>query len=180
MTRLLKALTVVLALILWSRPAAAEDRPPVADERIVLHTIAGDLVLALYPTIAPQTVEQLLKLARAGVYDTTAFVRIEPAFVAQISAHWDRTKPLTDEQKALIKKIPAELDPSVKHGRLTLSMAREDADINSAESSFSILLNSAPHLDGKYTIFGRVVSGLTVLEDILVGEPITRVDLIPS
>src|SRR6185436_7315530 len=121
---------------------------------VVLHTIAGDVVLAFYPDAAPGHVQQILALARAGVFDTTHFFRIEPNFVAQISVAEDRTTPLTESQKGLIHKLKAELHPTLKHHRGTLSMAHADGDVDSGETSFSILLADAPHLDGQYTIFG--------------------------
>jgi cyclophilin family peptidyl-prolyl cis-trans isomerase len=151
----------------------------------VLHTIAGDLVLVLYPGVAPQTVAQILELVRAGVYDGTAFVRVEPGFVAQLSAANDRTTPLDAKQQALVHKIPAEFS-KLLHVRGVLSMAREDADVNSNETSFSILLGPAPHLDGKYTIFGRLESGDAVIEEMLrvprgaMLRPSVRLDVIKA
>jgi cyclophilin family peptidyl-prolyl cis-trans isomerase len=181
--RLLQLLVVFLA-VLVARPAAADEDPPLGDEHIILRTVAGDMVLGLFPSVAPRTVEQLVKLVRAGVYDGTAFVRIEPNFVVQLSAHWDRTTPVTDAQKELIHKIPAEFSETVKHKRGSLSMAREDKDINSAETSFSVLLAPAPHLDGKYTIFGKLIAGEAVLEQMLrvprgaANRPVVRLDVL--
>jgi cyclophilin family peptidyl-prolyl cis-trans isomerase len=166
----LKALLPVLftlALLLWpARATAQSETLTLSEERIILRTVAGDMVLVLYPEVAPRTVEQILKLVRAGVYDTTAFVRIEPGFVAQLSAHHDRTVPINDQQQALVHPIAAELT-KVKHVRGVLSMAREDGNVDSAETSFSILLGPAPHLDGKYTVFGRLESGEAVLEEMV-------------
>lgn len=165
------ALSLSLALLSATAAAqtAAEGRVELAQpapERVVFHTVAGDLVFVLYPKAAPQTVEQFLKLVRAGVYDTTAIVRIEPGFVAQVSTAADRRVPFTPAQAALLRKLPAEFS-ALRHEAGVLSMAREDADKNSAETSFSILLGDAPHLDGKYTIFGRVEAGHGVLRELV-------------
>src|SRR5438309_9496606 len=105
--------------------AQAEDpaAPRVADERIVLRTVAGDIVLALYPEVAPQHVKHLLKLAEFGVYDTTHFFRIVPGFVLQVSSASERVYPLGREQNALIRRLPAEFS-KVPHRRGVLSMAR--------------------------------------------------------
>jgi len=158
---------LALALLLQS------DAPRLADERILLRTSTGDLVLALYPEVAPKHVAQILRLVRLGVYDGMHFHRVEPGFVAQLSGHHDRTAPLTPVQSAAIAKIPGEFS-AIRHRRGILSMARFD-DPDSAETSFSILLGPAPHLDGKYTVFGHVESGLDVLAAIeRVDREVTR------
>jgi cyclophilin family peptidyl-prolyl cis-trans isomerase len=144
--------------------APALDTP--APQRVIFHTVAGDLVFVLFPQAAPKTVEHFLKMVAAGVYDTTAFVRVEPGFVIQVSNAADRKVPFTQAQQALIHRLPAEFN-ALKHERGILSMAREDADVNTAETSFSILLGAAPHLDGKYTVFGRLEQGYGVLEEML-------------
>ena len=145
--------------------SAAEIQAP-ATERVVFHTVAGDLVFALFPNAAPQTVKQFLALARAGVYDTTTFARIHPGFVAQVSTAQDRQRPLTAEQTALIHRLPLEAS-ALRHTRGLLSMARPDGDPNGAETSFCILLGPAPQLDDKYTVFGRLESGDDVLTELL-------------
>ncbi len=155
---------LALASLLLAAPVVrADDGPRVADERIVLHTTVGDLVLALYPDVAPQTVEQLLNLTRLGVYDTVPFYRIDPAFLVQLANAQSRTVPMTPEQSAAIHRLPAEFS-GLRHRRGTVSIAHEDNDPNSGETSFSILLIDAPHLDGKYTIAGRLERGEDVLD----------------
>ncbi len=157
----------VLALLLQA-PA-----PTPARERIMLRTSMGDIVLALYPDVAPKHVAQILRLVKLGVYDGMHFRRVEPGFVAQLSGHHDRATPLTPEQSAAIVRIPAEFS-AIRHERGILSMARFD-DPNSAETSFSILLGRAPHLDGKYTVVGRVESGMDVVAAIeRVDREVTR------
>ncbi len=144
---------------------------------MILHTIAGDIVLAFYPDVAPKHMAQILKLAREGAYDTTHFHRIESGsngpFVAQISNVQDRVVKLTPEQEKLIHKIPGEFS-SIKHKRGILSMARWGdpkrvkepvEDLNSAETSFSIILGGAAHLDEKYTVFGHVERGMEVVDE---------------
>ncbi|MCB0418750.1 MAG: peptidylprolyl isomerase [Bdellovibrionaceae bacterium] len=139
---------------------------PFGNERIVLHTIAGDIVLGLFPDKAPRHVEQLLRLARLGAYDTTHFYRLEPGFVLQTSLIEDRTVPAHPDLLAQARPLPLEIS-DLKHEQWVLSMARQDNDPNSATSSFSILLGNAPHLDGKYTIFGQVIDGFDVIAELL-------------
>jgi cyclophilin family peptidyl-prolyl cis-trans isomerase len=144
--------------------ASVQASPVKAPQRVILHTLAGDLVLALYPEAAPRTVAQFLGLVRNGVFDTTHFRRLEPGFVLQVGVAEDRIIPLNKAQKALLKKLPGEMGNGLKHHRGVLSMARYDGDKNSAVSSFSILLGDAPHLDGEYTIFGEIEGGIEVLQ----------------
>jgi cyclophilin family peptidyl-prolyl cis-trans isomerase len=166
-----KLLWLALASVCITATAFAADPPAprMGDERVLLRTTRGDLVLALYPDVAPKTVAQFLKLVRLGVYDSVFFHRIEPNFVAQLTDAQNRKRPLSPEQLAAITKLPAEFS-ALQHKAGVLSMARQDADVNSAETSFSILLAPAPHLDGKYTIFGQLEFGAPLLT-MLVKEP---------
>ena len=156
-------LLILFALACASGAAAQEPAPRVADQRIVLRTNVGDLVLALYPDVAPRHTEQLLKLARMGVYDGVNFFRVQTSFVAQLGDARHRQPALSPEQLAAVHPLPAEFS-ALRHGRGTLSMARYDDRPDSGETSFSILLGDAPHLDGKYTVFGRLESGDDVLD----------------
>lgn len=166
-------LFAVLPLTAHARVHGRHKVPKLSDDRVVLHTNMGDIVLGFYFNIAPKHVAQILKMVKAGVYDGASFFRVESGFVAQVSNNDARVTPVTDAQKAVIQKIPAEFS-ALKHRRGILSMARYDEDVNSAESSFSILLGDAPHLDGQYTIFGEVVSGMDVvsaIENVPLKEP---------
>lgn len=158
------ALLLCCALVRSEEPRTPAREP--APARIILRTIAGDLGLLLDPTIAPRHAEQLSKLARTGVYDTTHFYRVDPTFLIQVSSARDRQLPLTPAQLAAIRPLSLELS-STRHVRGALTMAREDDNPDSAETSFSILLADAPHLDGKYTVFGRLEYGWDVIDSLL-------------
>lgn len=158
----------LLALVLVAAQAAA-SAPRLSDERIIFHTTRGDLVVALYPDVAPRHAAQILRLVRLGVYDSTYVHRVEPGFIAQLTNAQNRKRPLSPQQLAAIHKLPAELS-AVPHREGVLSMAREDGDLDSAETSFSFLLGPAPHLDGKYTVFGQLEFGQSLL-DLLSREP---------
>jgi cyclophilin family peptidyl-prolyl cis-trans isomerase len=144
---------------------ATADAPKKAPQRVVFNTPAGDIVFALYPDVAPRHVRQFLNFVEQGVYDSTKFGRLEPGFVLQLFTAEDRRVPLTDQQRALLRPIKAEFS-DLPHRRGILSMARLDKDVNSACSSFSILLGPAPHLDGQYTIFGEVERGMDVVDEL--------------
>lgn len=132
---------------------------------VILETAAGEIEVVLYPSVAPKTVGQFVRLVDAGVYDGVRFHRLEPGFVLQAAAANDRSAQLTPEQQAVIQRIPLEVS-GVAHERGMLSMARWDGDPDSAETSFSILLGPAPHLDGNYTVFGQVESGWDAIKTI--------------
>jgi cyclophilin family peptidyl-prolyl cis-trans isomerase len=140
----------------------APAAPAVGDERILLRTNRGDLVVGLYDTVAPKHAAQIRKLVRLGVYDTTTIFRVEPGFVAQVVNAQNRKTPLTREQHAAIAQIPAEFS-QLKHRAGVVSMARDEDDVNSAETSFSFMLGRAPELDGKFTIIGQVEFGQRML-----------------
>ena len=140
----------------------APGGPAIGDERVLMRTNRGDLVFGLYDGVAPKHAAQIRKLVRLGVYDSTTIFRIEPGFVAQVTNAQNRQKPLTKEQREAIAAIPAEFS-KLKHRPGLLSMARDDDDVNSAETSFSFMLGRAPELDGKYTILGEVVWGQPLL-----------------
>mmetsp|Transcript_43821 Transcript_43821/g.70433 ORF Transcript_43821/g.70433 Transcript_43821/m.70433 type:complete len:228 (-) Transcript_43821:338-1021(-) len=152
-------LTAVLACCTLAGASAQK----LSDERVVLQTTKGDLELAFYPEVAPQTVRHILRLARRGLYNTNHFFRVDKGFVAQVAdVVGGRTAPMDAHQKAIASDSVQGEFSELKHVRGTLSMARYD-DPNSGTSSFSILLGAAPHLDSKYAVFGRLVAGEEVL-----------------
>ena len=122
--------------------------------KVLFTTTDGPLLLELWPKLAPKHVAQFVKLVKAGVFDGSLVIRNEKNFVVQFGGTFSRPAPLTPEQNAVVAPIPAEFS-DVKHVRGTVSMARDD-DPNSATTSFSILLGPAPHLDGTYTVFGKM------------------------
>lgn len=160
----------------------APEGVKVAEERLVLKTPAGVIVIALYPEVAPQSVAQMLKLAREGIFDGICIPRIAPGFLLQFSAaELDRQPVLPASLRTLIRPLPAEFS-KLKHVRGMVNLGRLDEDVNSATTSFCILLGDAPHLDGKYTIFGHVEYGMDVVEELLNAprdgtHPLERIDI---
>jgi peptidyl-prolyl cis-trans isomerase B (cyclophilin B) len=160
MKALLSLLFVAVALV--ARPAVAADATEVA----VVDTSKGQLVIEFWPDVAPNTVENFKKLAKSGFYDGTAFHRIIAGFMAQGGD--PLTKDLAKEELWGTGdpgyKIKAEFNDR-KHERGVVSMARS-ASPDSAGSQFFLMLGAAPHLDGQYTGFGKVIKGEDVLEKI--------------
>lgn len=162
-------LSVVLASLLICStvpPASAQAvQATLSNERIVLRTDLGDIVIALYLEDVPNTGAQMLALARAGVFTGTDFFRVEPNFVVQLDPN-RREPPLSDDLKALLRKQKLESKPGIVHRKGVVSLARHDGDPDSGTGSFSVLLRDSPHLDGKYTVFGEVVAGMDVAQAI--------------
>jgi len=152
-------------------PIDEHDDPLLGRERAVMTTEYGEIVLGFYPTVAPKTVAHIIRLFRMGGYDTNHVFRVDKGFVAQVQGvdggrRATMSKALRREAK---KNVPDEFSgtptstfPDLKHVRGMLSMGKFE-EPGSGTSSFSMLLGTAPSLDGKYTIFGRVVSGDQVL-----------------
>jgi cyclophilin family peptidyl-prolyl cis-trans isomerase len=151
---------------------------------VLLHTSLGDITLEMDPVLAPEHVRNFLKLVESGWYDHTAFHRIVSGFVIQGGVGSTRTDNKPHPADKWVHKLKGEFSRTALHIRGALSMART-SDPDSADTSFFIVLGPAPHLDGKYTIFGKVVDGLETIELIEKaarnGEaPVQRIELIEA
>lgn len=130
--------------------------------KVRIKTPRGDIVFKLLPEAAPITVARFKELVREGFYNGLSFHRVIPGFVAQGG------DPTGTGAGGSGKKLKAEFS-DLKHVKGTVAMARSQ-DINSADSQFYFSLGTHPHLDGKYTIFGKVVEGLNVLDRLKKGD----------
>ena len=132
----------------------------------VIETNFGNIVIQLFPDVAPGHVENFVKLAQDGFYDGTTFHRVIPDFMIQggdpNSKDEDRSN---DGQGGPGFTINAEFS-DVPHKRGILSMARAQ-DPNSAGSQFFIVVKDSNFLDGQYTVFGEVIEGMDVADKIV-------------
>ena len=125
----------------------------------------GEITIELYPDKAPNTVENFLSLVRSGFYDGLIFHRVIKGFMIQ-GGGFD-----TNFEQKQAKPIRGEfiangfMGNDLKHLRGTISMARTQ-DPDSASSQFFIMHEDAPHLDTQYAAFGRVTSGMDVVDKI--------------
>ena len=153
-------LTIAVTMLFQSMVSAQSNSKEVA----VINTIHGEMLIEMWPDVAPKTVENFKKLAREEFYDGQAFHRIIDGFMIQGG------DPLTKEadKKAMWGtggpgyKIDAEFNDR-KHVRGVISMARS-SDPNSAGSQFFVCLGKVASLDGSYTAFGKLVAGDDVRE----------------
>ena len=170
------------------RERPAPEREPFVDatveeltkQRVVIETSMGDMTVEFFPDRAPNHVRAFLRMAASGVYDGTALHRVAKGFVIQGGYLPSRREPLEPRQQAYVRPLPPEFNPTL-HERGIVSMARGD-DPGSATSSFFIVLARAQGLDNQYTVFGRVVDGLGVIDKIeavpVDGEtPVTRIEV---
>jgi peptidyl-prolyl cis-trans isomerase B (cyclophilin B) len=127
----------------------------------------GEIRLEFYPEDAPKTVENFVTLAKKGFYNGLNFHRVVPDFVVQGGC------PKGNGTGGPGYQIKAEFNKQ-KHVRGTLAMARSQ-DPDSAGSQFYICYGTTPHLDGQYTVFGRVVSGMEHVDRIKQGDKMTSI-----
>lgn len=121
----------------------------------------GRVTIEMYPDVAPKTVTRIKELVRQGFYDGLIFHRVIPGFMAQGG------DPSGNGTGGSGQNIPAEFS-DLPHLKGTLSMARSDSP-DSADSQFFIVLDVSSHLDGLYTIWGRVIGGMKYVDHIKEG-----------
>lgn len=122
----------------------------------------GDVVIEMLPNIAPKHVARITELVKSGFYDGLKFHRVIDGFMAQTGC------PRGDGCGGSGVKIPAEFSRET-FSRGSVGMARA-MDVNSADSQFFICFDNSDFLDGNYTLWGRVVSGMEIVDMIKRGD----------
>ena len=130
--------------------------------KIQLILTSGSVVIETLTNVAPKHVARIIELVKSGFYDGLTFHRVIDGFMAQTGC------PLGNGTGGSGVKIPAEFS-SEHFSRGTVGMARA-FDINSADSQFFICFDDCGFLDGKYTVWGRVVSGMEHVDKIKRGD----------
>ncbi|EKV56871.1 peptidylprolyl isomerase [Brachyspira hampsonii] len=166
MGKKLKIITIsLLGLIIFGTVLIAQ-KPKTSKEHLFIETNFGTIEIAFFPEKAPKHVEAIKKLANEGFYDGTLFHRVIPGFMIQggdpLSKQPNRALHGTGGPNFV---IPAEFN-DISHKRGICSMAR-GTSINSAGSQFFICVADSPFLDGQYTVWGEVVSGMDVADKIV-------------
>jgi cyclophilin family peptidyl-prolyl cis-trans isomerase len=161
-------LSAVIALLLLEK-RQFDSCPPMSIDPLkqyvaTLHTDKGDIVFELFPDKAPLAVNNFIFLARDGWYDGTTFHRVLPGFVAQAG------DPTGTSIGGPGYYFINEISPNLKFDKAgVVAMANSGPDTNG--SQFFITYAPAPKLDGSYTIFGQVVSGMDVVQNLTPREP---------
>lgn len=163
------ALGLAMSSGMFASPVIADSTVPEAaasidpEEVLVIEMDQGPIYVELLPDVAPLHVERIQTLAREGFYDGVVFHRVIDGFMAQTG---DPTG--TGTGGSALPDLPAEFS-NVPYERGVVGMARTN-DPNSANSQFFIMFGPAPSLNGQYTVFGRVVAGMDVVDAIEKGD----------
>lgn len=167
-------LSMVMVLASCGTNQNGKDEDPVStpDPELVKNTVnatieledGDEIMLELYPDLAPDTVENFVELAEDGFYDGTIFHRVIEDFMIQGGGYDENLK----EQKT--ESIKGEFakngfENTLSHTRGVISMARAQ-DYDSATSQFFIVQKDATYLDGQYAAFGRVTEGMDIVDEI--------------
>lgn len=165
MKKLLRPLLATALALLWMSANAAEAPRPAVE----IVTSAGSMTVELFPDKAPQSVENFLDLVDAGFYEGTIFHRVIAGFMIQAGGY-----DAALAYRAPPRTVVNESANGLRNERWTLALARH-SDPDSADSQFYINMNDNAHLDATpeapgYTVFGRLVDGHAVAEDIELAE----------
>ena len=145
---------------------------------MILKLKDGDVKIEVFPDVAPKHVERIKTLANEGKYNNVVFHRVIDGFMAQTgdvqfgnssSDTFDLRRAGTGSSN--LPDLKQEFS-DIPHEKGTLSMARS-SDPNSGNSQFFICLESAPHLDRNYTVFGKVIEGMEHVDKIKKGDSST-------
>ena len=145
------------------------------ENTILMELKGGTVAIELLPDIAPQHCERMKELARSGAYDNVCFHRVIDGFMAQTGdvANGNMEKGFNLRMAGTggsdLPNVPAEFS-RIPHDRGTLGAARSQ-NPNSANSQFFINFKDNHFLNGQYTVYGRVISGMEHVDAILRGEP---------
>ncbi|MBP5399540.1 MAG: peptidylprolyl isomerase [Alphaproteobacteria bacterium] len=159
MLKFLKLFTMFFALTCASANAYEVNDP---ENTLLLKLKDGDVLIQMYPDVAPNHVARIKELVRQGFYDGLKFHRVIEGFMAQTG------DPLGNGTGGSGKKLDAEFNTK-PHVRGAVSMARA-ADPNSADSQFFICFKDSHFLDGQYTVWGQVISGMQYVDNIKRGD----------
>ncbi|MEO1091119.1 MAG: peptidylprolyl isomerase [Pseudomonadota bacterium] len=146
---------------------------PDLENTLYLELDAGRVVIDLFPKVAPEHVARVKELARDGFYDGIVFHRVIPGFMAQTGDPTGTGRGGSDKPdlRSEFSKLPFE--------RGTIGAARTQ-NPHSANSQWFICFKSTPHLNGQYTIWGQVTTGMDLVDAIAQGEPPATPDKIVS
>lgn len=146
----------------------------ISAKMIVIHTEKGDIQLELYPDKTPKTVQNFATLAKRGYYNGLTFHRVIDNFMIQGG---DPTGTGAGGESIYGAKFEDEIVADLKHdGPGVLSMA--NAGPNTNGSQFFITRVATPWLDGKHTVFGKVIKGMEVVNSIKQGDKMTSVEVL--
>ena len=143
------------------------------ENTLIIETTKGKVVIELRPDLAPNHVARIKQLAREGFYDGVVFHRVIDGFMAQTGCPQG-----TGTGGSKLPNLKAEFNAE-PHVRGVCSMARSSSP-DSANSQFFIVFDDATFLDKKYTVWGKVIEGMEIVDKIKRGEPVRDPDKMVS
>jgi cyclophilin family peptidyl-prolyl cis-trans isomerase len=156
------------------QPAATS---PGAGPVIVVETVKGTFEFETYPNEAPKTVARIVELVNKRFYNGQRVHRVVPNFVMQLGDPTTRDMTKQPDWGRMGSGTPigvAEITKTRKHGRGAVAMAHA-GDASKADSQWYVTLSPQPRLDGQYTVFGQVISGMDVVTKLQVTDRIIRI-----
>lgn len=163
----MKLTAAVCATVLILASGAAAQTSPGAGPVIVLETARGTIEFETYPEEAPKTVARILELVKKNFYNGLRFHRAEPNFLVQIGDPTSRNMTMQEWWGRAGSGKPigvVEVTKKRRHVRGAVAMAHPGTDAKAADSQFYIMRRAEPKLDAKYTVFGRVITGMEVVD----------------
>lgn len=165
-------LLLLLSCILNSTSAFSIDAPKANPQYKITVTqlgkLLGEIILETWPEAAPKHAHNFDSLVSIKFYDGTAFHRVISGFMIQGG---DPNSKTNDQSRwgmgqPGLTNVPAEFSATLSHTRGVLSAARRGNDVNSATTQFFIMHKDSPQLDNQYSIYGKVLSGMEVVDTI--------------
>ena len=170
-------LVAVFVLLLAPALARAQQKSPGAGPIVVLETAKGTIEFETYPEEAPKTVARILELVKKNFYNGQRFHRAEPNFVVQIGDPVSRDMSREEWWGRQGSGKPLGVSEITKKRRMlvgAVAMAYPGTDKLAADSQFFILRRNAPDLEGKFTVFGKVLTGMDVVMKLQKGDMLKR------
>lgn len=133
-----------------------------AENTLIMQLSGGPVVIKMFPESAPIHVAHIKSLTRKGFYDGLAFFRVIDGLIAQTG------DPTNSGRGGSGQTLKSEISDRL-HKRGTVSMALRGSDPDSADSQFFIVYDDAPRFDGRYTVWGQVVEGMELIDDLKKG-----------
>lgn len=151
---------------------------PGAGPVLVVETVKGTFEIETYPNEAPKTVEHILALVKRNFYNGQRVHRVEPGFVVQFGDPQTRDMTKREDWGTRDSGTPVgvlEVNKKRTHVAGAVALAHREGDPKSGDSQMYITLSARPELDGKYAVFGQVISGMDAVQKLRVTDVIRRV-----
>jgi peptidyl-prolyl cis-trans isomerase B (cyclophilin B) len=159
-------------------PAAPGRKSPGAGPVLVVETMKGTFELETYPNEAPKSVEHILGLVKRNFYNGQRIHRAEPGFVVQFGDPQSRDMTKRDDWGTRDSGNPIgalEVSKKRTHVAGAVALAHREGDPKGSDSQIYITLSPRHELDGDYTVFGQVISGMDVVQKLRIPDRIIRV-----